>query len=257
MTYAANLQRVGLVAEETRVLLTAYSRCGDWEEVRRQTVDGNLLGKRSTTTAREIAKVVARRYRTPGCSLPGLGHSARFFARAGIPERARTQVAFLYTVAEDELAAALLQSLVLHRLRADAATLRGGDVLQDLRTLEADHPEIGRWGSTLRRYWASAYLTLLRDGGFMLPAPSTTLTRPSILPQAFAFVFGWFARSNGSPKAALEHCVISLWALDPVELRTLLAEGQDRGWWTFAFRGDLFDFRHGCRSHEELIDAMG
>lgn len=257
LTFAANLQNVGLVPNETRVLLTAFAESGDWKAVRRQALEENLIGKRSTITTRHILKVIARRYIRSGDGLPSAHLSARFFARTGIPDRARIQVAFLYTVAEDALAATLLQSIVIPKLPSDATTLHPNDVLQHLRTLEAEHPELARWRPYLRRRWASAFLSLLRDGGFMSAGASWALARPSILPQAFGFVFGWLALSNGSPKAALQHPAIQLWAVDATELRALLAEGQDRGWWRFAFRGELFDFHPGWRSNEELIDVLG
>lgn len=257
MTFAANLQNVGLVPNESRILLAAFADSGDWADVRRRALDDNLMGKRSTITARHILKVVARRYLRPAPCLPPGQLTARLFARRDLPDRAAGQVAFLYTVAEDELASVLMDELVRPRLEVDGASLHRDEVLQSLRSLETEHPELTRWQPYLRKRWASGFLTLLRDGGFMAAAPSTAVARPAILPQAFGFIFGWLATSNGSPKASLNHRALQLWAIDPVELRTLLGEGQDRGWWRFAFRGDMFDFHPQWQTHEDLIDALG
>ena len=257
MTFAANLQNVGLVPNETRVLLSAYVASRDWRDVRRQALEGNLLAKRSTITTRHIVKVVARRYLGSDGILPPGDLVARFFANRHLPDRARVQVAYLYTVAEDELVSTMIRSVLVPRLKTEGASLHRDEVLRLLRGLESDHRELARWQPYLRKRWASGFLSLLRDGGFMAPAPSWALARPAILPHAFGFVFGWLASRNGSPKAALNHPALELWVLDTLEVRNLLGEGQDRGWWRFAFRGDLFDFQPTWRSPEELIDALG
>lgn len=257
MTFNCNLTRVGVVARETGVILGAYQRTRSWDDVRRLTLQENLLGKHSTTRAREIGKSVRRRFHEPRQSLPGAEQAARFFSNERIPERARAQVAFLYVLADDALTASVHDQIVIPRLTRALASLHGDEVLQHLASRATESPELGKWSPSVRRKWASAFLSLLRDGGFMMPPPLQDLARPSILPAAFGFVFGSLASANGSAKAALDHPLIRWWAIDPAELRTLLAEGQDRGWWRFAFRGNLFDFHPEAQTPEALIDALG
>jgi hypothetical protein len=242
-TYAANLQNVGLVALETEVLLDAYHRVGDWSDVRRLAVEENLLGKRSTTTVRHILKVVARRYIKGPEWLPSLPIAATFFAHAAISSRAKTQVAFLYTVAEDRLVQDCLDALVLRLLGgASGGFVHVDDVTDHLRQLSNVHPELGRWRPYLRRRWASGFLSLLRDVGFLGPAPSAQLSDPVILPEAFGFVFPWLVDHTGGARTALNHQALAWWAVDPDEKRTLLAAGQERGWWRYAAAGSMIEF---------------
>jgi hypothetical protein len=98
--------------------------------------------------------------------LPHAQSAGTFFARPSVPSRAKVQVVFLSTVAEDPLVQPCLGSLVLGRPRPRSGTyLHLDEVLAFLRGLEAEHPELGRWRPYMRRGWASGFLSLLRDGG--------------------------------------------------------------------------------------------
>lgn len=242
-TFAANLQRVGLAANETQVLLAAYAETGDWAKVRQLAMERNLLGKRSTTTAVGIVKAVARRYLKGPEWLPDARTAGSFFAEPSVPARAKSQVAFLYTVAEDALVQLCLEGVVLGRgAPRSGRVLHPDDVLSFLRALETGHPELARWRPYLCRRWAQGFLALLRDSGFMEPAPSWLLSRPVILPEAFGFVFPWLVRHTESARAALSHRALRWWGLGPGELRELLAAGQDRGWWRYAVAGSMIEF---------------
>ncbi len=257
-TYAANLQRVGLVPGETQALLSAYIEVGDWAKVRQLALEQNLLGKRSTTTVRGILKAVARRYLKGPEWLPGARSAGTFFAQPSIPSRAKAQVAFLYTVAEDLLVQACLESLVVGRPQPRSGThLHLDDVLAFLRGMEAEHPQVARWRPYLRRRWASGFLSLLRDGGLMEPAPSWTLADPIILPEAFGFVFPWLAERTGSARAALEHRALAWWGLDAGELRELLSTGQALGWWRYAAAGSMVEFQPLRPPGDALVHALG
>jgi len=257
-TYAANLQNVGLVMAESQTLLSAYLQVGDWAKVRQLALEQNLLGKRSTTTVRHILKVVARRYLKGPDWLPPARSAGQFFAQPAVPARAKAQAAFLYTVTEDLLVQVCLESLVLPRPRPlSGSYLHLDEVLSFLRSLEPDHPEVGRWRPYLRRRWSSGFLTLLRAVGFMQPAPSWRLTSPVIFPEAFGFVFPWLVEQTGSARAAMAHKGLGWWALDAVEQSELLARGQDRGWWRYATAGSLLEFEPLHPSTEVLTHALG
>jgi hypothetical protein len=216
------------------------------------------LEKRSTITVKHILKVVTRRYLKGPTWLPDGRAAALFFAEPSMSTRAKVQVAFLYTVAEDMLVQACLENLVLshgHPLKGEYLHL--DDVLTFLKILAADHPEVAHWQPYLRRRWSSGFLSLLRDAGFLEPATSSHLVDPVILPEAFCFIFLWLVEFTGSVRAALAHVVLKWWSLDPIEQSKLLATGVDRGWWRYAAAGSVIEFQPlRCMGHVQT-HAMG
>lgn len=254
--FAANLQRVGLAEVETEVLLSAYATAGDWGKVRELALGRNLLGKRTTKHTKGILEAVARRYLRGPAWLPSAQAVAALFASPSVPSRAKTQVAFLYTVADDALVQVCLEALVTSR-SAVSAYLYVDEVLDFLRNVAADHPELERWQPYLRRRWSQGFCALLRDVGFMEKAPSFRLISPVILPEAFGFVFPWLIEAVGSVRAALEHEALGWWGLDVVGKNQLLAVGQDRGWWHYASAGSMIEFRPHQPAGETLTHVLG
>jgi hypothetical protein len=257
-SFAANLQRVGLVAAETETLLSAYATTADWGKVRELALRQNLLGKRTTTHTTEIVKAVARRYLRGPVWLPGPQSAAAFFVSPAVPSRAKHQVAFLYVLAEDVLASECLDALVATPPGSSAGGyLHLDDVLRFLGVLATEHPELERWQPYLRRRWSQGFCALLRDVGFMEKAPSFRLASPVILPEAFGFIFPWLVEATGSIRAALDHQVLGWWGLDGVEKNQLLAVGQNRGWWRYASAGSMIEFQPHRPAGETLTHALG
>ncbi len=257
-TYAANLQNVGLVLAESEALLGCYAQSGDWAKVRHLALDKNLLGKRSTITVRHILKVVARRYLRGPEWLPDGQSAGTFFAHPRVPSRAKAEVAFLYTVAEDLLVQSCLEQLVLSAPPGNLETyLHAEEVVTFLEKLGTKHSELARWKPYLKKRWSQGFLSLLRDVGFVEPAPSWRLTRPVLLAEAFGFVFPWLAEATGSPRAAVPHRCLRWWGLDAAETRRLLGAGQERGWWGYASSGSVVEFKPARGPVEVLSDALG
>ena len=258
-TYAANLQNVGLVAAETRDLLAAYSESGDWRKVRHLALDQNLLSKRSTTTVSHILKVVRRRYLKGPEWLPGGQSAGSLFANPSVPERAKVEVAYLYTVAEDLLVQSCLEGVVFGSLGKvpAGAYLHTDEVLAYLDELGAQHPELAHWQPYLKKRWSQGLLSLLRETGFMETAPSWKLVRPIVLPEAFGFVFPWLAKATGSPRAALSHPCLGWWGLERPEARRLLAVGQELGWWRYAASAAVVEFKPRYNPGEVLTRDLG
>jgi Putative inner membrane protein (DUF1819) len=252
-TYAANLQNVGLVLDETETLLAAFVEAQDWQEVRRRALDDNLLGKRSTTTVRHILKVIRRRYLEPPSWLPTPDLVGRFFSRPPVSARAKTQVAFLYVLAEDRLVREAIQTLVLDPLPAH---LHLEEALGFLRGLEREHATVAGWQPYLRRRWSSGLLTLLREVGFLDSSPSSPVRKPIVQPSAFALIACWLVAHTPTRRAGLDHDAFRYWALDDSERSALLRAGNERGWWTYAAAGGLLEFTPAFGSLEELIGAL-
>lgn len=258
-TYAANLQNVGFVLAETGALLSAYADSGDWSKVRHLALDQNLLGKRSTTTVNHILKAVRRRYLKGPEWLPDGESAGRLFAHSSLPQRAKAEVAYLYTVTEDALVQSCLETLVLGGPGSSLASeyLHSEEVTAYLEKLAVKHPELARWQPYLKKRWSQGLVSLLRETGFMEASPSGKLSRPVILPEAFGFVFPWLARATGSPRAALSHSCLRWWALDRAEASSLLATGQALGWWRYAATASVVEFKPNHGPGEVLSRGLG
>ncbi len=206
--YAANLQRDGVGIREMLVLLEAYAQHRDWGRVRREALDGNLLGKTSRSQVRGFLKAFRRRFLSD-LGLPP-AEAVALFVRAPVPEGAVSQVLLAYYLRADALAERCYRDLVLPRLSGARSELTVPEVAAYLDLLACDHPELGRWSVTLRVRWIQGFRALLRRLSVMERAPSSRLRRPWVFPETFAFFWLWAWEHSGSVQEAGE---ADLWEL--------------------------------------------
>ncbi len=239
--YAAHLQRDGVGVREMLVLLDAYARYGDWERVRREALDKNLLGKTSRSHVRGFLQAFRRRFLSD-VGLPP-ARALALFVHAPVPEAATLQVLLAYYLRTDPLAERCYRDLILPRFSDLRAELTTSEVAEHLAFLGRDHPELRRWSTTLRERWIQGFRALLRRLGLMERAPSCRLRRPWVLPETFAFFWLWAWQCSGSVQKAEENDLWELYRLEPGDRERLLAEGQIRRWWVYQRSGLIVQFR--------------
>ncbi len=249
--YAAQLQRDGVGVREMLVLLEAYARHGDWERVRREALEANLLGKTSRSQVRGFLKAFRRRFLSDRGLPPA--QTLALFVGASVPEGAVSQVLLAYYLRADPLAERCYRDLVLARLCGTRAELTVLEVAEYLGLLARDHPELGRWSTTLRARWIRGFRTLLRRLGVMERAPSSRLRRPWVFPETFGFFWLWAWEHSGSVYEAGETDLWELYRLEPDDRERLLVEGQTRRWWIYHRAGSIVQFRPAFGGLEEWL----
>jgi hypothetical protein len=238
--YRAHLHRGGIGLQEMIRLLDAYARYGDWQTVRREALEENLLGKTSGYQVRDLLKAFRRRFLSDSNLPPA--HSVGQFIRSPLPEAAKIQVLLPYYVLTDLLVERCYRDLVVPRLSSLPAELTATEVREHLESLEAEHPELRRWSKTMRERWICGFRTLLRQFRLMDQHPSSRLRRPMLLPEPFGFYWLWLWERFGSFREAEAADLWSLYLLDVEQRERLLGEGQVRGWWTYQRLGSIVQF---------------
>jgi hypothetical protein len=246
------------VISESIVLLSEYSRLGDWEEVSHMAFQRNLLRKRSSHTIQGIVRAARKRFLQDHGPLPSAELLSRMVS-ASVSERAKAQALFTYLCASDRLVEQAVQLLVRPRLEASSSChLTVADVVEFIDKERGSHPELGGWSEYLKRRWARGFLALLRDFDLMEPAPSKRLTTPLLRVEAFTFLLLGLLESGLPPAEALKHPTWNLFLLDEHERERLLAEAQARGWIYYSRAGEILELKPRYPSLEEwLCDGLG
>jgi hypothetical protein len=238
--------------KEMIVLLRTFEKTGDWDRVRKQAYQDNLLRKGSSHTVESITREAKRRFFNSSLGLPRPEQVGAFFAKR-VPESAKEQVAFVFLCESDSLVKRVVLALVAPRLTSSGPKLSHDDVLAFLREEGASHPELARWTDYLKKRWARGMLAVLRDFGLMEAAPSQRLLVPSVRPETFMFFAQWFI-DNGLPRNRIaEHPLWKDFVLSRGKVEDLLVESHRRGWISYARAGDILEIRPRFSSVEDWI----
>ena len=249
--FKANLQRGGTGLREMRRLLEAFAEHEDFERLKRQALEDNLLGKTSTSLIKDLLFAFKRRFLQPS-GLPPAPLVA-LAMRSPMADAAKNQVLFPYYICTDALVERCYRDLVLPRTGAPKAELSADEVVNHLMALSETHPELRRWSEYLRLRWARGFLALLRHFGLMERAPHTRLQPLWLLPEAFAFFWLWFFGQGGSFWDAARHDLWELLQMGENYREELLVEGGVRGWWYYQRLGTIVQFQPRFPSVEEWL----
>lgn len=255
--YRANLQRVGSVIPETIALLKEYVCLNDWNKVKSLALTENILKKSSSHTVSCILQAV--RYRLFSFYNPNLPR-AELVAKALSKEIslvAKSQILLVYLCETDALVKQLLLHLVKPRIISSEHKLSAYDVYDFLMVEKKTHPELSRWSEYLLRRWSRGFLSVLRDHGFMEPAPSKNLTKPSIRVEAFTFFLLHLIEKKLPTKNIIENKIWDIFLLSPNEKNILMNESQKHGWIRFLRAGEIMELTSSYRSLEEWLNGLG
>lgn len=250
--FGAHLQRGGTGLFEMRCLLEAFAEHGDFETLKRQTVEENILGKTSEHMLKAMLSAFRRRFLQP-LDLPPALILARAM-RSPLPEAAKTQLLFPYFVRSDPLVEICYCNLVLPRADGFHSRLEISEVMDHLGTLSVSHQELARWSDYMRLRWSRGFLALLRHFGLMERHPGTRLKRLWILPESFAFFWLWLWWQRGSFQQAEDHDLWRLLQVNEGSRDEFLGEGQSRGWWYYQRAGEIVDFHPRFDGIEEWLE---
>jgi len=253
--YKADLQRVGSKIPETIILLREYARLNDWDEVKNSALKENILKKRSSQTVNYILQAVKKRlFNNP--DLPRAELVASVVSKE-IPLAAKSQILFVYLCESDVLVKRLLLNLVKSRIISSERKMSANDVYDFLLAEKRVHPELKRWSEYLCKRWSRGFLSVLRDHGFMDPAPSKNLIKPSIRVEAFAFFLFHLIEKKLPVKDVLKNKLWDTFLLGPSEKDNLLNETQKHGWIRFLRTGEIIELVPSYKSLEEWLNGLG
>lgn len=239
--FKAHLHRGGLGLAEMHRLLEAFAEHGDFERLKEQASDENLLGKTSQHTIKALLSAFRRRF-LGGQSLPPAPLAANA-VRAPMAGAAKTQILFPYFVCTDFLVDRCYRDLVLPVLASSDPELSVSQVEEHLRELSVSHPELAEWSDYLRIRWSRAFLSLLRRFGLMERHPGNRLERLWLLPESFAFFWIWIWGTRGSFRDAESSSLWEILQLDQESREELLTAGKVRAWWHYERLGEIVQFQ--------------
>lgn len=249
--FKANLQRGGTGLREMRRLLEAFAEHEDFERLKRQALDDNLLGKTSTYLIKDLLSAFKRRFLQPSGLPPA--HLVALAMRSPMADAAKNHILFPYFICTDALVERCYRDLVLSGSGAPQAKLSAEEVVSHLMALSEMHPELKRWSEYLRLRWARGFLALLRHFGLMERAPHTRLQPLWLLPEAFAFFWLWFLGQGGSFWDAAQRDLWELLQIGENYREELLIEGEMRGWWYYQRLGTIVQFQPRFPGVEEWL----
>lgn len=169
--YPLSFIGAGARREDMLVLAKAYLACGDWEEVRRQVLDDNLLTLNRRSTARRIGRELMKRLQTLSRDelsffVDGLGDDARAMLWVAICRP--------YPFLRD-----LSEQLVAGRYADMQWDLPDQAVRAFIEDQKLEHPRLARTSPSTQNKLRAHSLAMLRDCGLRAPDGRITPLYPS------------------------------------------------------------------------------
>ena len=150
-------------------------------EVRKATLEGEILRKSSFETRRKIMNAVSHRYLWPhsewtaGCLATA--------TEAGVRSSAFVSLAYLYYTLQDRLTFEFIVGPVWERWRNRSTSLSSAEFLAFLEHQAAKEPLIKKWRESTRNKLASNALTALREFGLLQGIYSKQIRMPPTSPE--------------------------------------------------------------------------
>jgi len=243
-----------LIAESFYLLENYLQMDGDWNRVRRTTLERNLLGKKSTVRAEKVVEAVRRRFLLAPPWLPPARYVA-WMGRLTRSDRTKQNVVLVYLTAEDALFHDVLLDFLVRRRPGSTAPTHW-EIIEAVRKLRSSTREFAPWSSCMERRWAQGFLAVSRQLGLLSGGSPPVIRPPVVRGEAFAFFFIWLYHHLGSAKAAARHRAFDPYFLSPDGLHALLEEGRQRGWWGYAATEDLLEIAPLPPTLEEWLRGL-
>ncbi len=172
----------GALIEEVFGIFSAVRKELPLGEVRKATLEGEILRKSSFETRRKIMNAVSHRYLWPHSEW-----TAGCLAKAtegGVRSSAFVSLAYLYYVLRDRLTFEFVVGPVWERWRNRSTSLSSAEFLAFLEDQATKEPLIRKWRESTRNKLASNALTALREFGLLQGIYSKQIRKPATSPEA-------------------------------------------------------------------------
>ncbi len=251
--YKCNLHRTGTFIYETMLLLESFAVHGSMEELKRQALEENLLGKTSSYTVKGMLRAFEQRFLVPHPPLPPAEQVA-LATCSSIPNVAKLHILFPYYLAADDLVRDVYLGLVLPSYHGQGQVSRE-TIQQYLEQLSAASHALSEWAEYTKLRWARGFAALLRDFGLLSKHPGTELITLNLRREAFAFFWLWLRQEGFSVSEAGDLKLWEMLQLGPAHREKLLIDGQQQGWWEYRRAGDVIEF-HTRHMLEEWLEYV-
>ena len=159
-TYPLSYTAAGLRRDETVILAQAFSRSGDWDEVRRQAVEDDLLMLRQVSSRRRVAGELVRR-------LKNLTPAECAFLADGPASASADAVIWLAICRTYPFIASFTTEVVGERWHDGVTTLNDGVYEAFVAEQAALHAELAQLKEQTGARLRSQLFTMLRAMGFL------------------------------------------------------------------------------------------
>ena len=250
------LESVGLAVDDTRAVLKHLAGGSSIHGVARAIAQGNLLRKRSLNGRKHIVSAVRRRFLDAPPSLPPLSQLSACIEAVRAP-RARAQLLLPYLLLTDRAAHEVCTTVVIPHM-ARRGELSRGDVVEALAAVLATNAHQS-WGDAMRTRWAQGLLSVLREVGVIGRGARRQLFEAySVHAEPFAFHLRGVYDAGLRGTSLVESPFWQSLLLTPAQVRSLLTDVADRGWWRVRSVAGTLEAVPVHRSLMEwLADALG
>jgi hypothetical protein len=171
----------GALVEEIFGILSAVRKGLPLEDVRKATLEGEILRKSSFETRRKIMNAVSHRYLWPRSEW-----TAGCLAKAteeGVRSSVFVSLAYLYYALRDRLTFEFIVGPIWERWKNRSTSLSSAEFLAFLEEQATKEPLIKKWRESTRMKLASNALTALREFGLLKGIYSKQIRKPATSPE--------------------------------------------------------------------------
>lgn len=246
----AGLESCGLAVDDSVLLIKRLASGASLTAIAREIALGGLLSKRSARGRSHVLTAVRRRYVEMRPPLLGVPDLASMVVGARSP-LARAQVLLPYLLQADRAAFEVVTIGVLPRLEP-GGILTLAQVQAALNDVLTSHGL--RWGPAMTKRWAGGLLSILREVGALGRLRERELLQPySLRPEAFAFHLWGLYASGLHGTALLDSPFWRLLLLRANQVRPMVRQVAERGWWRLVIVGGVEEVSPAHRSVTEWI----
>jgi len=256
--YVAAFQRVGVIYEESIILLGEYARHGDWKVIKEKAIKENLLKKGSSVWIENILRAVKHRFFADTEPLPS-GRQVSKFILCDIPKSSKMQVLYQYVCQSDPLVDRLITGLVEPILaRYGTSRLTKQMYFEFLDGEARNHLELKSWSSVVYSTWQRKFFVFLRRSGIMEKAPSVEIRKPVVRVEPFAFFLYGLIDKGISGLEAIKSPLWKRYFMTKDDVENAISSAQERGWIEYRRLGGIVELTTRFRSLEDWLDgALG
>lgn len=252
--YTSTLSNTVALLDETYQVLAQIAQGNTLDDVRKQIIEENLLGKKTERSRQNTWANIYFRY---------FSHRDEGFINllaktitSSIPERAKRLILFFEFAQADPLIKDITTQLLYDLYQQGRSLVAKQDLLEWMDQNSQSHPEIEEWAPQTRERMIRHYLSLARDFGLLEGSKHKSFTKPYVPISAFLWVLYRLRDQGLSTKAIIESDEFQLFFMSQNDVLFLLNEATNTGYLSFRSAGDIYDLSFNNGTIAEVMDGL-